>query len=183
MYLVQRHYSGIGDKVEHADLEFMLYKVLFIERFEVSGHGFGDHWDHLLSLYSWLLCQLKALVCLLVGGLTLESKGLVVIHVDYTRLAALPYSLEHFIVLPQFSLLDLIEALLVAGVALKRQGVEGVLGVFFVINVVDAVSPVGERLLVAGLTEDWLALVFVLPYLLKFRLYFKLFVGRLSSGS
>ena len=85
--------------------------------------------------------------------------------------------------LSQFALLDLVEALLIARVAFEGERVERVLGVLFVVDVIDSISPVGERLLVARLTQNRLSLVLMLSDLLQFWFDFELFVGGFRGGA
>ena len=70
-------YSRVWNQIQLADLVFMLDKVLFVRRIEVTWDGLGGHGVDDLSLCLWLALELETLECVLVCGLRLKLQWLV----------------------------------------------------------------------------------------------------------
>ena len=142
----------------------MLDEFLLIKCVEVRGQGLrDDRLDH-LRLRFRLRYQLEALVGLHVRRLALELCRFVLAQADHVLLGAanLTNGGEHFIVLPELSLLLFSIVLRVIGLALERQRVEWVLRVLLMEYILLSILPVGERLHVTRLRQNWLAIVRIL---------------------
>ena len=143
---MQRPTSRIRNEVKRALLIVMLDVVLLIKRVEMRGYRLRDDRLNFLRLHLGLRHELEALIRVLVGRLAFELCWFVLPQADdiLLRAAHLTNRRQHSIVLLEFFLLFLSEALRISRLTLKRQRVEWILRVLLVEDVLLAILPVRE---------------------------------------
>lgn len=116
----------------------------------------------------------------LIGSLCCKFMRFILAQMNYGTLT-LADLLEHFFVLSELSLLLLCETLLVTRIALERERIKWILWVLLVVNIVVTILPVGEWLLIRGLTKDWFMFILMNFELLLLRFNLIFLIWALSS--
>lgn len=144
----------------------MLHVILLIGRLEVARDCFRTHRLYLLGLHFGFALELEAFKGILVRGFGLELLRLVLGKADDGAALGSDF-LQHFIVLFEFALLLLGEALFVVALSFKRQRVEWILWLLLVEDIALAVLPVRKALLVVAGAQDGFSLIDILVVLLQ----------------
>lgn len=138
-------------------------------------HSFRNYWFDLLCLNFGSGLQFEILEIFLICSFAFEFHWFVLSHGD--QRFSLAYLLQHLIMLSQLSLLLFCEVLLVVRWSLERKGVEGVLRMLLMENIIVTILPVREAFLIERLTHYWFWVIVRCSDLLLFWLQFEWFVG------
>ena len=136
----------------------MLNKLFFVECIEMTWQSFRSNSFNDLSLNLRSRLHFESLESFLIGSLRLELWRFILAQTDH-GIWALSNSLQHLVMLFQFSLLLFVVVLFVIRFTFKWQRIEWILWMLLVKYIILTIFPIWEVLLIRRKSNNWFFIV------------------------